>query len=64
MMAAQEGRCETVQAILEAGAAVNLMDIAGYTALHFAARKGHEAVVGLLLEAGADARLVDVVIHL
>ena len=63
MMAAQEGRSEAVQALLEAGAAVNLVSSRGVTALHLAAGKGHEAIVRMLLEAGADARLVDVVIH-
>ena len=62
MMAAQEGHCEAIKALLEAGSAVNLASSNGRTALNFAAGTGHEAVVKLLLKAGADARLVDVVI--
>ena len=62
-MAAQKGHCEAAKVLLEAGAAVNLANSTGVTALRFAAGKGHEAVVRLLLKAGADARLVDPVIH-
>jgi uncharacterized protein len=63
MMAEHKGRSAAVEVLLEAGAAVNLANGTGITALHSAARNGREAIVKLLLEAGADARIVDVVMH-
>ena len=63
MLAAQRGISEAVQALLEAGAAVDLASSNGVTALHLAAGYGHEAVVRQLLVAGANPRRVDVVIQ-
>jgi ankyrin repeat protein len=44
---------EAVQALLEAGAEIEIQDTDGMTALHWAAFDGQEAIVRLLLEAGA-----------
>ncbi len=54
MFAAENGLCEAKEVLLEAGAAVNLADSNGSTALHLAAFKSDEAVMRLLLAAGAD----------
>ena len=54
MIAVQNGYCEVVRILLEAGAAANLADSKGNTALHTAAFKSHGAVVRMLLAAGAD----------
>jgi ankyrin repeat protein len=43
-----------VRLLLEKGADVEAKDNSGWTALHYAARRGHEAVVRLLLEKGVD----------
>ena len=53
---------DTVEALLEARAPVDLQDSAGQTALHLAVRLGLEeqaGVVRALLEAGADLELRD-----
>ncbi len=63
MIAAQEGHSEAVEALLEGGAAINLANIKGSTALHLAANNGHEDCVRVILEARADPGLVDVVEH-
>ncbi|NBX71365.1 ankyrin repeat domain-containing protein, partial [bacterium] len=56
---AKQGSLELIQILLEAGAAVDLKDSYGHTALTRAAREGHLAVVQVLLEAGATVDLQD-----
>ena len=58
MFAAQQGLSVCCQVLLEAGAAVELANDEGFTALHFAALNSHEESVRVLLAAGADPNLV------
>ena len=46
--------------LLDAGAAVNLQDDEGITAIHWAASTGHMDAVQLLLGAGANPSLMEV----
>ena len=59
MLAAQFGRLETVQALLEAGAGVDLHEKGRYTALMLAAGNGHADVVQILLDAGANVNNIE-----
>ncbi|PNH03326.1 Serine/threonine-protein phosphatase 6 regulatory ankyrin repeat subunit A [Tetrabaena socialis] len=52
--ASWKGHKVVVEALLQAGAALEAVDGYGMTALHCASFKGHEAVVEALLLAGAD----------
>jgi hypothetical protein len=52
-IAADAGRREVVELLLDYGAPANVVDSRGETALHKAAAGGHSAVVRLLLERGA-----------
>ena len=54
MRAALDGRTETVQALLKAGANVNAVDAEGRTALMFAAVNMHCGCANILLAHGAD----------
>lgn len=54
MLAAQNGRDETVRELLAAGAEVNLHEKGYYSALMLAAGNGHAAVVRRLAAAGAS----------
>jgi ankyrin repeat protein len=54
MKAARNGRDDIARDLLEAGAAVNLRDHNGNTALHHAALGGATDAVSVLLEFGAD----------
>ncbi|KAH0596363.1 hypothetical protein MHUMG1_05479 [Metarhizium humberi] len=49
-LAAMNGNIETVQLLIRAGAALDIQDASGTTALHWAAFKGHEAIVEYLYE--------------
>ena len=51
--AAKEGDTETVKTLLAAGADVHAKDRDGWTALMFAAVKGHTDIVRVLRQAGA-----------
>jgi ankyrin repeat protein len=53
MQAAFSGNPDTVHALLAAGADVNAKDRDGWTALMFAAVKGHTDIVRVLRQAGA-----------
>jgi ankyrin repeat protein len=57
MEASGWGRTATVQALIGAGADLNLQDKFGVTALMWASRKGHTATVQALIGAGADLNL-------
>lgn len=59
MLAAQFGRLDTVQALLDAGAGVDLHEKGRYTALMLAAGNGHADVVRTLLNAGANVNNVE-----
>lgn len=52
--AALDGNLNTVKSFLDKGRDPDARDGAGYTALHYASRSGHEEVCELLLEQGAD----------
>lgn len=49
-----EGDEKRVQNLLSKGTCVDAKDNAGYTALHYAVRKGNAGMCKLLLAAGAD----------
>jgi ankyrin repeat protein len=59
MFAAQFGRAETVRALLDAGAKIDLHEKGYYTALMLAAGNGHAEVVDLLAGAGANVNEVE-----
>jgi len=52
--AAKEGDTRRVGQLINLGADVNEMDGGGYTALHYAARKGYNEIAELLISNGAD----------
>jgi ankyrin repeat protein len=54
MLAARDGKTDTVKALIEAGADVNAKDRQGKTALVVASEKGHLDSVKILLDNGAD----------
>ena len=56
MCATIAGRAQLVEALVERGAAIDLQDGDGFTALMYAACEGHAAIVRLLLKAGATRR--------
>lgn len=56
---AEEGRLQDVKECLEHGANINMQDIFGETALHYAAENGHLDVVKLLLGYGARTDTLD-----
>jgi ankyrin repeat protein len=49
----------TAEALLDAGAAIDVRDARGRSALHYAASVGYTDVVKLLVERGADLKAVD-----
>lgn len=55
--AADQGNPEVVQALIEAGAAVDIETPSGWTALMLAASRGHADTVRLLVNAGAELRV-------
>jgi len=57
--AAREGQLAAVQALIDAGADLDLVDEKGSNALVLAALNGHFDVAGALLEAGADPNIKD-----
>lgn len=61
MLAVSHGRKDMTRLLLEAGAAINLQDEDGSTALMCAAEHGHHDIVRLLLsQADCDSSVVDV----
>src|SRR6185369_4171860 len=59
MYAAREGAAQAAQALLEAGASVNLTDPDGTSALLFAIINGHYDTAAVLANRGADPNLGD-----
>jgi ankyrin repeat protein len=57
--AAQNGRVEVLNSLLDKGADVLAVDSNGKTALHYAAQNGHVKVLNSLLDNGADIHAVD-----
>jgi ankyrin repeat protein len=57
--AAQLGHREVCQALIQAGADLNLQDKLGETALHKASSGGYVEVIIALLDAGADPSIVE-----
>jgi hypothetical protein len=53
-MAARAGDLAKLSALIEEGANVNVKNMWGETALHYAAERGHKEVVELLIAKGAD----------
>jgi uncharacterized protein len=54
MLASQEGLLEVVRALIKRGAATDLRNEQGYTALMLTGAAGDGEIVKTLLEAGAD----------
>ena len=59
IVAAEEGRQEVVDFLLDSGANPNARNDLNYTALHWAAFRGQLGIVELLLKNGADANVKD-----
>jgi len=59
IVAAEEGRYDVVEFLIESGANLNARNDLNYTALHHAAFHGHKSIVELLLKNGADANIRD-----
>ena len=48
-----------MELLIQAGADVKVVDKNGWTALMFAAGRGHNKCMELLIQAGADVKVVD-----
>jgi ankyrin repeat protein len=59
MLAAINNRAAALRALVAHGANVNMRTSAGWTALTYAAWRGHPEIVKLLLARGADPRVID-----
>lgn len=59
IIAAEEGRLEVVEFLIDSGANLNACNDHDYTALHGAAFHGHQPIVELLLKNGANANIKD-----
>ena len=57
LAAAAIGETELVELLLSAGADVAAVDIAGYTALHYACSGGHISTARILLAAGCNPQV-------
>ncbi|KAK4242966.1 ankyrin repeat-containing domain protein, partial [Corynascus novoguineensis] len=58
--AAQEGRLNIVELLIQGGADIDGMDEKEYTPLHRASDNGHETIARLLIDKGADVNAQDV----
>ena len=59
MTASSKGHGGIVQALLVAGADINISNVHGYTALHYAVYSNHSVCVARLLMEGADDTIID-----
>lgn len=59
IVAAEAGRLEVVEFLIESGANLNARNDHDYSALHWAAFHGHQGIVDLLLKNEADANIKD-----
>ncbi len=59
LLAADEGRLDTIRQSVEAGTDVNTSDSRSLTALHMASYKGHQQLVKYLIDQGADVNAAD-----
>jgi ankyrin repeat protein len=59
IVAAEMGRFDVVEFLIESGANPNACNDHNYTALHWAAFHGHQGIVELLLKNGADPNIKD-----
>ena len=57
LSSAYNGKLFIAECLLEHGADIHSTDYAGYTALHWAVRKGHHEVVALLISKGAPLEI-------
>ena len=57
LQACYAGKLEAAKLLLSRGAYLNIPEKDGWTALHWASRKGHAAIVDELLRQGADPSL-------
>ena len=60
ILAAARNRSETLDALIDFGAIVDIQDNAGYTALTWAAQLGHGKIVDDLITAGADVNATNI----
>ena len=60
MAAAQAGHKETVKALIEGGASLDIKNSNNNTALGYASSSGHAETVRVLVEAGADFDIQDI----
>jgi uncharacterized protein len=61
MYAAREGHMAIVQFLIEKGSSLNMQNLAGDTAMIWAACNGHKDIVKLLLDKGAEASITNTV---
>jgi hypothetical protein len=59
IVAAEEGRLDVVEFLVDSGANLNARNDLNYTALHWAAFHGHQAIVKFLITNKADANIKD-----
>jgi len=59
MMASKGGHLSCVKSLMNRGAALNIGDINGYTAIHYASRQGHKEIVDYLISSDGAVELRD-----
>ena len=56
MLASRNGFHDVAVALIAHGAAINVADTSGNTALHYACAYGHQNIMRLLVKEGADGK--------